>query len=94
MSRSQVFSSLTFLALPTLVSCIAAQTEFMGPNGKTVYAISCQTLEDCATHAREFCPNGHDIVPAAFGASNTTAKGGIGDAPERRMLIECKGPPP
>ena len=42
------------LALFSLASCIAApRTEFMGPNGKMVYAISCQTIDDCATEARE-----------------------------------------
>ena len=61
------------LALFSLASCIAApRTEFMGPNGKMVYAISCQTIDDCATEARELCPSGHEIVPAASGASDTT----------------------
>jgi hypothetical protein len=82
-------------ALFTLASCIAApRTEFMGPNGKMVYAISCQTMNDCATEARELCPSGHDIVPAASGASDTTARGGIGDTPAKRLLIECKASSP
>jgi len=82
-----------FFALFTLVSCIAApRTEFMGPNGKMVYAISCQTMDDCMTEARELCPSGHDIVPAASGAGDTTARGGIGDTPAKRLLIECKVP--
>ena len=52
-------------ALFSLASCIGApRTEFRGPNGKMVYAISCQTMDDCAIRAREFCPSGHDIVPA------------------------------
>jgi hypothetical protein len=74
----------------TLASCIAApRTEFMGPNGKMVYAISCPTMNDCATRARELCPDGHEIVPAASGAGDTTARAGIGDTPEQRILIEC-----
>jgi hypothetical protein len=78
-------------ALFTLASCIAApRTEFIGPNGKMVYAISCQTMDDCAAEARELCPSGHDIVPSASGADDTTARGGIGDTPARKLLIECK----
>ena len=79
------------VALFTLVSCIAApRTEFMRSNGTMVYAISCQSMNDCATQARELCPQGHDIVPAASGAGDTTARAGIGDTPETRLLIECK----
>jgi len=90
------FSSIAVLfALFSLASCIAApRAEFMGPNGKMVYAISCQTMDDCATEAQALCPNGHDIVPAASGASDTTARGGIGGTPENRLLIECKAPSP
>jgi hypothetical protein len=78
-----------------LASCIAApRTEFMGSNGKMLYAISCQGINDCATRARELCPNGHEIVPAASGAADTTARAGIGDTPETRMLIECHLPSP
>jgi len=80
-------------ALLTLASCIAApKTEFIGPNGKMVYAISCQTIEGCETGARKLCPDGHDVVPAASGAENTTARGGIGGEPEKKMLIQCKAP--
>lgn len=83
------------IPLFTLVSCIAApRTEFMGPNGKMAYTISCQTMNDCVAHARELCPEGHDIVPAASGADDTTTRGGIGGEPEKRMVIECKGPSP
>lgn len=83
------------LALFTLASCIAApRTEFMGPNGKMVYAISCQTMEDCATEARQVCPNGHDVVPAASGTGDTTARAGIGGIPEQRLLIECTASSP
>ena len=79
------------VALLVLASCIAApRTEFMRSNGTMVYAISCQSMSDCATQARERCPQGHDIVPAASGARNTTARAGIGDTPETRLLIECK----
>jgi hypothetical protein len=82
-------------ALLILTSCIGApRTEFMGPNGKMVYAISCQGMDDCATEARELCPNGHDIVPAASGTGDTTARGGIGGTPERRLLIECNASSP
>ena len=100
MSRSTVSFSFVktiavLLVLCSLASCIGApRTEFMGPNGKMVYAISCQTIDDCATEARELCPSGHDIVPAASGASDTTPRGGIGGTPERRLLIECKAPSP
>jgi len=81
------------LALLTLASCIAApKTEFIGPNGKMVYAISCQSMEDCEADAHTLCPDGHDIVPAASGAADTTARGGIGDAPEKKLLIQCKAP--
>ena len=95
MSYSFVKTIAVLFALVTLTSCIAApRTEFMGPNGKMVYAISCQTMDDCATKALELCPSGHDIVPAASGASDTTARGGIGGTPERRLLIECTAPSP
>lgn len=78
-------------AIFVLVSCIAApRTEFMRSNGTMVHAISCQSMSDCATQARELCPQGHDIVPAASGAGNTTARAGIGDTAETRLLIECK----
>lgn len=81
------------LAWLILASCIAApKTEFMGPNGKMVYAIACRTMEDCETDAHKLCPDGHDVVPAASGAANTTARGGIGDEPEKKMLIQCKAP--
>jgi hypothetical protein len=78
-----------------LASCIAApKTEFMGPNGKMVYAVSCQSMNDCATRARELCPDGHEIVPSASGAGDTTARAGIGDTAEKRILIECQASPP
>jgi hypothetical protein len=81
----------SLLVAVVTVSCIAApRTEFMGPNGQMVYAISCQTMNDCATQARDLCPDGHEIVPAASGASDTTARAGIGASPEKRLLIECK----
>ena len=80
-------------ALSTLAACIAApQTEFMGPNGKMVYAISCQEIDHCALQARELCPSGHEVVAAASGASDTTARGGIGGMPTKKLLIECVGP--
>ena len=79
------------VVLLTLGSCIAApRTEFMRSNGTMAYALSCQSMNDCAAEARELCPQGHDIVPAASGATNTTARAGIGGTPETRMLIECK----
>jgi hypothetical protein len=78
-------------ALLAFTSCIAApRTEFMRSNGTMVYAISCQSMSDCAREARERCPQGHDIVPSASGAGNTSARAGIGDTPETRLLIECK----
>ena len=78
-------------ALFALASCIAApKTEFMGANGKMVYAITCETLNDCEKEAREICPSQHDIVPTASGAADTSAKGAIGDTPLRKLVIECK----
>ena len=97
MSRTTSFMKVITLLLPlfTLASCIdPPRTEFMGPNGRMVYAITCQTMDDCATEARELCPSGHDIVPGASGAGNTTARAGIGDMPAKRLLIECKAPSP
>jgi len=47
MSWTTSFMKAITLLFPlfTLASCIAApRTEFMGPNGKMVYAISCQTM--------------------------------------------------
>lgn len=80
-----------FFALFALASCIPApKTEFMGPNGKMVYAITCETLDDCEKEAREICPSQHDIVPVASGAADTSAKGAIGDTPVRKLAIECK----
>ncbi len=80
------------LACFALASCIIAAplTEFMGPNGKMVYAITCETSSDCKEQARDLCPRGHDLVPVASGANDTSAKGGIGDTPMRRLVIECK----
>jgi hypothetical protein len=94
-SSSDVLTGL--LALCTLASCIAApRTEFIGPNGQMVYAISCDSTTDCAREAHELCPDGHDIVPAASGAAGTTARAGIGvrPGPETRLLIECRTPSP
>ena len=92
-SFSFVKTIAVLFALFSLASCIGApRTEFRGPNGKMVYAISCQTMDDCAIRARELCPSGHEIVPAASGAGNTTARGGIGDTPTIKLLIECKEP--
>ena len=80
-----------FFALFTFAACIAApRTEFMRADGTMVYAISCGTMDECAAEARKFCPDGHDVVPAAAGASDTTARGGIGGTPETRLLIACK----
>lgn len=78
-------------AMFTVASCIAApRTEFTRANGAVVYPISCETMDDCATKARDVCPQGHDIVPAASGAGDTTSRAGIGGTPETRLLIECK----
>jgi hypothetical protein len=83
-----------FLLWCALASCIAPpRTEFTRANGTVAYAISCETMDDCAAKAHELCPNGHDVVPAASGASNTTDRGGIGGTPETRLLIECKASP-
>ena len=84
-------------ALCTLTSCIAApRTEFTRADGTMVYAISCDSINDCATEAAELCPAGHDIVPAASGGRGTTARAGIGvrPGPQTRLLIECKAPSP
>jgi len=79
------------LALFALASCIAApKTEFMGPNDKMVYAITCETSDNCENEVRDLCPSGHDLVPATSGANDTSAKGGIGDTPMRRPAIGCK----
>jgi len=60
------------LALFALASCIAApKTEFMEPNGKMVYAITCES-GDCENEARDLCPRGHDLVPVASGANDTS----------------------
>ena len=55
-----------------------------------VYAITCETLDDCEKEAREICPSQHNIVPVASGAADTSAKGAIGDTPVRKLAIECK----
>jgi hypothetical protein len=87
--------SVVLLALSTLASCIAApRTEFTGANGRMHYAIACGSRNDCGSEARELCPDGHEIVPAASGAAGTTARAGIGGTPETRLLIECKAPSP
>src|SRR5215813_3567655 len=61
MSWTTSFMKAITLLLPlfTLVSCIdPPRTEFMGPNGRMIYAITCQTMDDCATEARQLCPSG------------------------------------
>ena len=79
------------LALFALASCIPTpQPAFMGPNGNMVYAITCETSEDCEAVARTLCPSEHDVVPTASGADHTSAKGGIGGASPRRLAILCK----
>ena len=89
--RYRMHTVTMMLALFPLASCIAdPQTEFMGPNGKMVYAIICETSGDCEEEARDLCPSGHDLVPVASGANDTSAKGGIGDTPLQRRAIECK----
>jgi hypothetical protein len=85
------------LALFTLPSCIAApRTEFMGPNGKMVYAITCsgwgQTMENCEKDARELCPDGYDAITLASGSDAVSARGGIGDKPAQKLTVECKSP--
>jgi hypothetical protein len=85
------------LALFALASCIAEpRTEFMGPNGKMVYAITCsgwgQTMEDCEKEARELCPGGHDTIPLASGGNAVSANGGIGHTPAQKLAIECTSP--
>lgn len=78
-------------AICALTSCIAApRTEFTRANGTMVYPISCERMDDCTTKARDLCPEGHDIVPAASGAGDTTSRAGIGGTPQTRLLIECK----
>lgn len=83
--------TLTVLLAPlALASCIAApKTQFMGSNGKMVYAITCETADNCDNEARELCPGQYDIVLVASGANNTSARGGIGDTPTRKLAIEC-----
>ena len=85
------------LASFALVSCIAdPRTEFMGPNGKMIYSITCsgwsQTREDCEKEARELCPSGYDTITLASGTDAVSAKGGIGDTPAQKLRIECKSP--
>ena len=79
------------LALFALPSCIATpKTEFMKPHGKIIYTITYKTADNCEQEARELCPNQYDNAPVASGANDTSARGGIGDTPVRRMAIECK----
>lgn len=82
-----------------LASCIAdPKTEFLGPNGKTVYSITCETSVDCKDEARRVCPGQHHLVPVASGSDDTSAKGGIGltsvgdlgDTSVQRLAIECE----
>ena len=79
------------LAMFSLASCIGApQTQFVGPNDKMVYAITCETVDDCEAEAHKLCPSQYDIVLVASGTNDTSAKGGIGDTPPRRMAVTCR----
>jgi hypothetical protein len=94
MSASFMKTTAALFVLFALSSCIAApRSEFTQANGTMVYGLSCGTMDDCAAEARELCPNGHDVVPAASGARDTTDRGGIGGTPETRLLIQCKASP-
>jgi hypothetical protein len=89
--------TVTMLLAFALASCIPEpRTEFMGPNGKMVYAITCngwgQTMEDCKKEARELCPDGHDTITLASGGNTVSANGGIGHTPTQKLAIECKSP--
>lgn len=79
------------LALFALASCIISpKTQFTGADGKQVYAITCETVDDCDSQARQLCPGQYDIALAASGAANTSAMGGIGDTPTRKLAITCQ----
>ena len=85
------------LAWFALASCIPEpRTEFMGPNGRMVYAITCsgwgETLEDCEKKAHDLCPSGYDTATLASGADDVSAKGGIGETRAQKLAIECKIP--
>ncbi|BFU94042.1 MAG: conserved exported protein of unknown function [Nitrospira sp.] len=88
-------SFLLLLAGLASVSCIAdPRTEFMGPNGKMVAAVSCngwfQTMDDCRQRAEDVCPAGYEPIRLASGAEIVSKRGGVGDTPSQRMTIACR----
>lgn len=78
-----------------LASCATiVPHKFVGPNGRTAYAMRC-TGEDpfaaCYKKAGELCPSGYTVVDRATGTVAVPVYGGgIVAAPRHNLAIECK----
>lgn len=76
-------------------SCISnPRTEFTGPNGKLIAAVSCngwfQTADDCRQRAGDLCPEGYEPITLASGTDAVSKRGGLGDTPSQRLIIACR----
>jgi hypothetical protein len=49
-------------------------------------------MSDCEKEAHELCPDGRGTISLASGTDTVSAKGGIGDQPAQKLVIECKPP--
>lgn len=78
-----------------IASCISdPRTEFAGPNGKLVAAVSCngwfQTADDCRQRATDLCPEGYEPITLASGTDAVSKRGGLGGTPSQRLTIACR----
>lgn len=83
------------LLLVSITACAGINArQFVGPNGKTAYAMRCsgfgRTLEDCYEKAGQVCPGGYLIIDRASSVVGIPTGGGIIVAPQQNLAIECK----
>ncbi len=81
--------------LPGCAGVTVNPQQFVGPSGKTSYAMRCsgfgRTWADCYQSAGLLCPNGYNIVDQASGTiAVPVSGGGFLAAPKQTLVIECK----
>jgi len=88
--------SINLIFIVFVASCATniEPTSFVGPNGKSAYAMRCsgsgRTIEACYQKAGELCPLGYTIISNSAHVVGIPTNNGTIIIPKKEMAIECK----
>lgn len=84
-----------YVLLLLVAGCATIQPhQFIGPNGRTAYSMSCsgmgKTLDACYRKAGELCSGQYVVVGLAAGTDGVGSGGAVVISTEYHLAIECK----